>query len=328
MFEVVSENTEQQISSQEQPQPEASIVDIMGQPKSQPTDSGATQESDSSNGATTSTDSGATQAAAAEQPKPTEAKEYFDIPDDALIRVPFNGETLEVTGLQYKQGFQREQDYTRKAQDLANRQTQLDTNLNAITQRMAEYDQTLADSKKRLEALIPHEPDWVRLRAENPAQYDETRAAWDAIKKNLDDVEKEQQRVAQERQQTFGQQMQTHLQNETQQLVKAMPELKDQATAQKWFSEITEYAQHAFGMPPQMVASATDHRFFLMMEKAMKYDALQNKGKEQKPGSKIQTSKPGSSASGPTGDKLSQQRKRFQKSGSVEDAAALIAAQM
>lgn len=327
MFETVDTNT-QDVSQSGLAQPEADILNLLGQKSEAEADSGATHRQDSDDGATQGEDSRATrEQATKEQPEQGEAVNYFEVPDDAVLRVPFQGEMLEVTGAEYKQGFQRYQDYTKGKQELSQRSQQLHQELQAASEARKSYLELLQTQEAQLKALIPDEPNWVEL-AKHPEQYEQTKAAWNAIQTQLTNVQAEREKASKEQQQTYAQQMQAYLADQQQQLLTVHSDLADPEKAKAWFGELNEYAVHNYGYQPHEIAGLVDHRALLILEKAKLYDALQAKGEGKQP--KIPTLKPGASqgGSGQKGSKLNKERARFNKTGSVQDAETLIEAML
>ena len=83
--------------------------------------------------------------------------------------ISVNGEEIEVTLDELKNGYSRQSDYTRKTQELANQRKVADTELGAVREERAIYTQLLDQMRNQLEAGMQNEPDWVSLAENDPA---------------------------------------------------------------------------------------------------------------------------------------------------------------
>lgn len=256
-------------------------------------------------------------------------------PDGQKYRVRVNGEEMEVTLNELREGFQLKSDYTRKMQELADSRNEMSQRAQAIEQSRQQYAQMLKAMEERYEALIPPEPNWEQLAKDDPAQYTRQRAAWDRLQKQLQSVQEERGKVQAEQNAQHQARMQQYLQGQRDALLKHRPDLSDPEKWNSHFNDLNNYAIHEMGFSPQEVGSFLDHRVYLLLEKAHKYDALQNpgaQGSKGKPaGSKreIPNLAPGSKTRETAGNAKSRKaQQRLAKSGSLQDAAAAIAARM
>jgi len=251
--------------------------------------------------------------------------------DETKYRVRVNGEEMEVTLNELREGFQLKSDYTRKAQDLAASRHEIEQRAQVIEQERQRYSNLLDAMKERYESLIPAEPDWAALAQSDPVQYTRQRAAWDSLQKQMGQVEQERQRVRQEQGGQQQQQYRAYLEAQRAAMLKARPDLAEPEKWNDYFSTHNSYAVNELGFTPQEAQSFTDHRVFLLLEKARKYDALQNpglnagRGNGAAPKPTIPNLAPGSktreTASSATSRKAKQQLAR---TGSTQDAAAAI----
>jgi hypothetical protein len=242
-----------------------------------------------------------------------------------------NGEERLVTLNDLKEGFQLKSDYTRKTQDLANREQQLGVRVQEMSQQEEQYGNVLGAMKQRLEAMIPQEPDWAALAQHDSVDYAQKRAAWDQLQTQMKSVEKEQHKLGEQRQERFRQGYQGYMQDQQQKLYAAVPELSDPAKANTFFSTLNQYAMNEYGFTPQEVSSVGDHRFLLMADKARKWDLAQagvlNK---EVPTPHIQTLRPGArQVAEPVANvNFRKARTRLERSGDTRDAADAIEAML
>ena len=250
---------------------------------------------------------------------------------EETFTIKVNGEDRQVTLNELKSGFQLQSDYTRGKQALATEQQQLGLRSQEVSQQRDQYGQLLGTMKQRLNTLIPPEPDWARLAAEDPINHTRQRAAWDQLQQQVKDVEAEQQRVHVEQQTDFGTRMQAYMAEQQHAMLDRRPELADREKAQKFFTSIGNYAMNEYGFQAQEISNISDHRVFLIAEKAMLWDQSQAAaGSKVIPAAHIPAMKPGprQKTSTATEANLRKARNRLARSGSTADAAAAIEAML
>jgi len=239
--------------------------------------------------------------------------------------ISVNGEEIEVTLDELKNGYSRQSDYTRKTQELANQRKEADTELGAVREERAIYTQLLDQMRNQLESGMQNEPDWVSLAENDPVGYNAHRATWDENKKKQDAVLAEQQRMLQQSQQEQMQNLQAHVQNEAQLLNNAIPEWRDSKKATTEKAEIKQYAMGTLGFTEQELNQIFDHRAVLGIRKAMLYDRTEEAVKK-KPvvASKAKVARPGNSNVPVSPNKGKRLRQRLRKSGKMSDASKVI----
>lgn len=250
---------------------------------------------------------------------------------EALYEVKVAGQTEKVTLKEALQGYQREADYRRKTQAVAEERKKAEAEAVQLRNARDQYAAQLESLALALKGQQPKEPDWDKLRQENPTEYAVQRADFQRAQEKLNEVHAEQQRVYQERLQAWEKEQDRFLQAETEKLHEAIPEWKDENVAKAEKAKLVEYLTTTGGWTMDDVATVQDHRLMLALRKAMLYDEGQKKGREKIAG-KVkpagQTLKPGAQARAPLkGRKAAAKRARQQlaRTGRADDAAALIA---
>ena len=117
--------------------------------------------------------------------------------------------------------------------------------------------------------------DWNELRYQDPGEYAAKQA--DFARRQAE-IQGAYQEVQTERQQSADKQKeksQTTVQEETNKLLNAIPEWKDNVIAEKERGEIRSFAR-TLGYTDQELSNLVDHRQVLLMRDAMKYRALQS----------------------------------------------------
>ncbi len=224
--------------------------------------------------------------------------------------------TIEIDGVQLtaddiRRGYMRQADYSRKTQRLAEASRSVDAER---TVKLARLDQ-LIDS---LSADFTQEPNWVQVARTDPQnwvqrkiQWDNRRVAFESAKRisdavHADTLERDRKIMVEELASTYN------------------PAWADAQTRVQDFKELARYALN-LGFGPEEVAGISQAREMMVLDKARRWDALQNSKastakrlsvvpKVQRPGSKANV---GSHQRG-----LGNAWERFLKNPTVENGAA------
>lgn len=93
--------------------------------------------------------------------------------DSEVFLVKVDGEEIEVTGDELVQGYQRQQDYTRKTQEVAEERKRLQEHYAELEAERTKYvtalDQLIQEESKELDKY--NEVDWNKLKQEDPNQF-------------------------------------------------------------------------------------------------------------------------------------------------------------
>lgn len=261
-----------------------------------------------------------------------EESESDDTPDSdeepeapPTYRVRVGGEELEVPLPELLAGYSRQADYTRKTTEVANQRKALDAE---AVQIRDQYAQRLGALETALAAQMPKEPDWETLRRENPTEFAALKVEYREKQEQLASVRAEADRVRGEQERDHHERMVSHVRAESEKLIAAIPEWKDETKASTEKGQLVEYAA-SYGMDGEYLDAVTDHRFVLLLRKAMLFDQMQTKGKEAirekvataqvlKPGGRVETKKKGQRT------EVQRKAERLDRSGRVDDAAALF----
>jgi hypothetical protein len=275
---------------------------------------------------------------AVEDPEPeAQAEDEESDPDDdeedgdegepqTTYTVKVDGQEVEVTVDELVKGYSRTQDYTRKTMAVAEERKALRAEAESIRTERAQYAQLLSALQQQVAPQVEAEPDWARLRAEDPIEYAAQWADWQQRQQRLQAIQYEQQRVAQMQQREQVGRMQEALEAEAAQLSEAIPEWRDPARARAEKGAVVEYAAK-IGFTPEELRQVYDHRAVVALRKAMLYDRLMEKRGQIKPVQKPSAPalRPGSQ--GTVTRKVSdvtRAKQRLAKTGSVRDAASVF----
>ena len=266
----------------------------------------------------------------AESEEPDEEAE-----EELLYAVKVDGEEQEVTLDELMKGYSRQSDYTKKTQELAEGRKaieqmygQYNSEIGALQQERQQYisalSQVIEHSMSGLDAY--QNIDWETLKSEDPIEYltkkEEQTALQNQVAQNM-----QQREQATEANRVQQAQRREHFRlSEQHKLVEALPEWADSDTRTQLTNEMREYAFQN-GFTEQELNGLIDHRYFLTLMKAQKYDALQKSDvKAKKVKNKPKVVRSGSPRGKKDIEKVKRtaQMKRLQETGHVDDASSLF----
>lgn len=274
------------------------------------------------------------EAEAAEEPTDGEGyeDEVGDQPEEGrTFTVKVNGQEIEVTEDELLNGYSRQQDYTRKSQELAERRKAFEAHQAEIDAERAQYAQLLPALRQQIEQQLSNEPDWDSLYQQNPTEAMKLERQWkkaaEMRQQQLQAVEAEQQRLAAIQQSRAQEEMARYRAAEEQRLPELIPSWKDTNTMAKEAKEVREFLLGK-GFSTQDVDAINSASLVALARNAMLYERGQtNVRKAQaggnKSGPKVMKAGSRGTQSRPKGAFETAQQ-RLKQSGRVSDAAAAI----
>ena len=169
-----------------------------------------------------------------------EETEVEELEEQPVYRVTVDGDEIEVTQDELINGYSRQQDYTRKTQELANQRKTIEQQAQELQQRDAIYAQLLPKMEAQLKGDLVDEPDWNTLYEDDPIAYVREKQLWDDKVKKLESVNAEQQRLQQENFVQQQQQVEQLVQYSQEKLLEIIPEWKKPEVANKEKAEIED----------------------------------------------------------------------------------------
>lgn len=265
------------------------------------------------------------------EPEDEDEPEEDEEPEE-LITVKVDGEEHEVTLEELKAGFSFQAHNTRRSQELAAREQEIEQEAAEVREMRERYARGLDQLGEALREVGPSEPDWEKLEREDPSRYAVEYAKWQREQQKLGALETERNRVHQERVEEAQRQLAEYRAEQEEKLIEAVPEWKDPDTARKDLAEIRDWAKNQYGFTDEQIGQIMDHRSVLLMRQAMQYDRMRKKGKDVVEGkrkrSKKQTLKPRTRKSAKRTTKAARAakdaRRRLAESGSRQDASELL----
>ena len=258
--------------------------------------------------------------------------DYYDDDDDEVVEEPqqtykvkIDGEEVEVDLDELRNGYQRQQSFTRKSMELANQRKAFEQEAAETKQLRDAYAQQLDQLSAQIQQTVQQEPDWRAL-ADTMSERDLflAKTEWDQYKEQQKTVEAERQRVAQEQMHDHQRNLEKHLQNQRADMLQRIPDWQNDDIRENERQEVIKYAQRRIGFSEEEIANASDARAIELLYKAWKWDNLQSK----KPAAKKRTREaPKMAKAGRPKTKREvatrsrqQARKRFEDAGTVDAA--------
>lgn len=262
--------------------------------------------------------------------------DYDDDEDDEVVEEPqqkyevkIDGETVEVDLDELRNGYQRQQSFTRKSMELANQRKAFEQEAAEVKQMRDTYAQQLDLLSAQIQQTVQQEPDWRAL-AETMSERDLflAKTEWDQYKEQQKTVEAERQRVAEQQMQDRQRNLEKHLQHQRADMLHRIPDWQNDETRETERQEVIKYAQRRIGFSEEEIANASDARAIELLYKAWKWDNLQSK----KPAAKKRTRQaPKMAKAGRPKTKREvatrsrqEAKKRFQDAGTVDAAVEYL----
>ncbi|WP_218568836.1 hypothetical protein [Pseudomonas sp. BGI-2] len=225
-------------------------------------------------------------------------------------------------------GYQRQSDYTKKTMEASEQRKNADAAVQQAQQERQEYHSKLERMAAQLEGALEQQSqiDWNALIESDPVEYLKQQQLFQQRQALYQQNTQERQKLAQQFQTEQAQAHQSYLAKQQEDLLAKLPDWKDDAKAKAEKTAISEFLQKQ-GFEAEDISSIADHRHVLVARKAMLYDQIMANAKLQ--AKKVQEApqrvvKPGVGESRHI-DGRSAASKRLEKTGRVEDAAAVFA---
>jgi len=248
------------------------------------------------------------------------------------FKVTVDGEDREVEEAELLSGYSFRARNTQVAQKLAEDRKAFESKDREVTEKLERLTKALPEIEKLAEADVARyaDVDWAALKKENPAEYASLRADYDIDRERLQTVQAERKRTEDELSERRETEFRSFAERQYETLLEKRPEWKDEKVRTKDMQAIAEYAT-TVGYTADEVAGIYDHRAYLLLDKALRYDALMERVNAAKNGGGRPKPKPAapSGRTTPPGSGSERERTalgRLSKSGRMEDAVAALLA--
>jgi hypothetical protein len=249
---------------------------------------------------------------------------------EPLYRVKVDGEEFDVPLDELRNGYSRQQHFTKQSQKLAQERKQFDAEFRQVQEERQQYVQLLSALESQIQNMDSQpEPDWDSLYESDPIEASRQQHEWNrfnlAKNEKLQAAQAEKQRVAQIEQREQMEQYKTLLSQEAQRLKEVIPEWKDEKRATKERTELKNYLLKQ-GVSEEEVSALVKADHVKVLRKAMLYDKGKRKVSNQKnnPTRRTRVMKSGAKLAPKVQDKYKKATSNLKKSGKWQDAAQAV----
>ena len=261
---------------------------------------------------------------AAEADEVEETEEAEEVAETELVyTVKVGGEEVDVTEQELINGYQRQADYTRKSQALAEQRKANEAEIAQARELRDQYAAALQQVEQIFTPQDPGEEHWNKLYESDPLEYVRARDQFRSQQEAFQKVISERQQLSQQQQAEMAQQREAHLAEQREEMMRRIPAWSDPDVFAKERDSLKAWANDA-GITDEEIAGITDARAVETLRKAWLYDQLVTdkavKKKKAKPAPKV------SRAGQPKGKVDGQVRrkqaamKKLSKTGKLNDA--------
>lgn len=251
---------------------------------------------------------------------------------EPLYTVKIDGKDTTVKLSEALAGYQRQQDYTRKTQEIATQRQALEAEAAKTQQARGQYEAVLGELARRLgpENGERTEEQWNELRNSDAQAY--AREYTDFVRRQAQrkTIADEQARINQLKVEENQKKLRDHLAGERVKLVAALPDFGDTEKAPKAIKAIRDFGQ-TLGFTEMELDQAADSRVLVMADMARKWSEhvkAQAAAKAKLAKAPPITTQPGAKqVATPKGKKAAADKaalQRLEKTGKLEDAVSLI----
>lgn len=268
-----------------------------------------------------------------EETEEDDENEYEDAEEDdesedpvgELHTVKVDGEDKQVTLEELKRGYSGQQYVQKGMQQAAEVKKEAENVYYALMQERQNLANLVQQVQSGQNLTPPTEPDSAMFDAD-PIGYMEAKIQYDNQMKQYQQNMGQVQAVMQQQSEAEQVARAEYARQEAQRLVQVIPELADAGKAGKFKENLVRTATDVYGYTPEEIAGISSHRDFLVLRDAMKYREMMSGKKDVQ--SKVQKAKPamkpGVKRVNTKSDAVRKQKDRLKKSGSIDDALALI----
>jgi hypothetical protein len=259
-------------------------------------------------------------------PDESDDEDEEEVSDDELdgqeFEVMVEGQPTKVKLREALDGYIRTQTFHQRLNKLNDFRKELTGAAEKLVADRQRTDEILGEAEATLQAILPPEPDWDKLYTEDPKSARELQKQYDGLKGKIAEVREKRQKAQKEAAEKALADQQEFARTEFPKFA-AKAGWKDQKQAKRDIDSMRATAL-SLGFTEQEVSSVYDSRMLSVLLKAAKYDRLM----AAKPKAVIRNGKPlkpGAGTASRTAQRgVSKAQKKLSRTGSVDDAAAVM----
>jgi hypothetical protein len=241
------------------------------------------------------------------------------------IEVTVDGKPVEVTLQEALQGYIDGETFNRRAQQVGEAAKVIESEYQRATQFRDAYIQNLQHHEEEYAALLPREPDWDALYAQNPLNARQVQKNYQAAQNVLLSIRQRRVQEMQARDQENSRRLAEYANNGWEQF-RRYTRITDQSTLNNEVSAMRKVALEHYGFGEHEVATTYDPRMLAVLHDASKYRRMMaNRPRPVMP-DRGRTLAPG--AAKPIGSAarrgIDDAQRRLAKTGKLDDATAVF----
>jgi hypothetical protein len=247
--------------------------------------------------------------------------------EEPRFKVKIDGKEVEVAASELTQGYQRQQDYTKKTMEAAEARKAAEAEIQAARTEREQYSQRLNSMAQQLQGALQEAQniDWQQLLETDPVEYLKQQHLFTQRQAALQQVQAEQKDSEQKQQAEQAKAREEFLRQQHQALLDKLPEWKDEGKAQAEKAALVKNLQDR-GFTSDEISTLADHRLVILARDAARYQELMAKAKtaaQKVAQTPLKVERPGVTNAG-NPDKRTSVVQQLKKSGG-SDAAATAA---
>jgi hypothetical protein len=196
------------------------------------------------------------------------------LPEKFTVKLS-DGKDVEVDQDKLGRGILLMEDYTKKTTALSDKERAVQAKEEALE---AEYAPLIAALRAKLEGELATEPDWAKLKDEDPIGFAVQRQEWRDKQELAAQAKAEDERLQADAQKKRDVKRTEILAEESKRILEVLPAWKDPKVAEKEQKVIRSFLREE-GFDDAEIDSVADHRLVKVLRKAVLYDQLKKRGK-------------------------------------------------
>jgi len=247
--------------------------------------------------------------------------------EDALLSQEFevqvDGEPKTVKLREALDGYIRNETFHQRLNQVEEARKVVRTEAIRVVDDRKKYIGLLDEAQALMDAMVPAEPDWDKLFAENPAEARALQKQYDGFKVKVDEIKSAKAKALRDAKEQADRDLVSYIEEEMPKFV-AAAKWKNAEDKAKDLKSMRRTALNS-GFTEQEVSEVYDSRMLLVLLKASKYDRMMAAKPKpvNKHGRKPANLGAGSDRTAPKG--MSRAQQRLNRTGSIEDAANVFA---
>lgn len=239
-----------------------------------------------------------------------------------IFKVMVDGEEEEMTLREALEGGIRTKTFHKRMNDIDNIRNEVTAFAHKVVEDRQQVDNMLAEAEEILSGLLPEEPDWDKLFAEDPKSARELQKQYDNYRGKITDIRKKREDRQKEENEKRIKEDAEFAKSEFPKFA-AKAKWRNQKHMQKDLKSMRKTAL-AIGFNDEEIGNVLDHRMLEVLLKASKYDRMMAARPRAVRKGKTPVN-PGAGSGSTARRGIAGAQKRLAQTGSIDDATSVFA---